>query len=117
MPRWSTPTSASRPMLEVTQLQANYGAAPALWDISLNVGPGELVCVVGPNGAGKSTLINVIAGMHRARGGRIRFQGEDITQLASHLFCAKGIAIVPEGRRLFTGMTVDENLALGSFLP
>ena len=104
-------------MLEVEGVQAAYGAAPALWDVSLRVEPGELVCVVGPNGAGKSTLINVIAGLHRARGGRLLFEGEDITQLASHLFCARGIAIVPEGRRLFTGMTVAENLALGSFLP
>ena len=104
-------------MLDVVNLQVNYGAAPALWDVSVNVARGELVCVVGPNGAGKSTLINVIAGLHRARGGRLMFDGDDITQLPSHRFCAKGIAIVPEGRRLFTGMTVEENLALGSFLP
>ena len=103
-------------MLEVEDLKVNYGAAPALWGVSLRVEKGELVCVVGPNGAGKSTLINVIAGLHRARAGRLVFEGEDITQLASHLFCARGIAIVPEGRRLFTGMTVAENLALGSFL-
>jgi branched-chain amino acid transport system ATP-binding protein len=104
-------------MLDVANLQANYGAAPALWDVSLRVGRGELVCVVGPNGAGKSTLINVIAGLHRARGGRLAFDGQDITQLPAHRFCAAGIAIVPEGRRLFTGMTVRDNLELGSYLP
>jgi branched-chain amino acid transport system ATP-binding protein len=104
-------------MLEVANLQVNYGAAPALWDVSINVQRGELVCVVGPNGAGKSTLINVIAGLHRARGGRLAFDGLDITQLASHRFCGTGIAIVPEGRRLFTGMTVQDNLELGSYLP
>jgi len=104
-------------MLEVANLQAAYGAAPALWDVSLEVRRGELVCVVGPNGAGKSTLINVIAGLHRARGGRIRFDGRDMTQVASHRFCGAGIAIVPEGRRLFTGMSVRDNLELGSFLP
>ncbi|HZN46805.1 MAG TPA: ABC transporter ATP-binding protein [Ramlibacter sp.] len=104
-------------MLEVRQLQAAYGAAPALWDVSIEVQAGELVCVVGPNGAGKSTLINVIAGLHRARGGRLGFEGQDITRLASHRFCAAGIAIVPEGRRLFTGMSVQDNLALGSYLP
>lgn len=104
-------------MLDVANLQANYGAAPALWDVSLRVGRGELVCVVGPNGAGKSTLINVIAGLHRARGGRLTFDGQDITQLPAHRFCAAGIAIVPEGRRLFTGMTVRDNLELGSYLP
>jgi branched-chain amino acid transport system ATP-binding protein len=104
-------------MLEVSHLQVAYGAAPALWDVSIDVQRGELVCVVGPNGAGKSTLINVIAGLHRARGGRLAFDGKDITQLASHLFCATGIAIVPEGRRLFTGMSVQDNLELGSYLP
>jgi branched-chain amino acid transport system ATP-binding protein len=72
---------------------------------------------VGPNGAGKSTLINVIAGLHRARGGRLLFEGRDITQLPAHRFCGAGIAIVPEGRRLFTGMSVQDNLALGSYLP
>ena len=104
-------------MLEVDRIQAAYGAAPALWDVSLRVGRGELVCVVGPNGAGKSTLINVVAGLHRARGGRLAFDGRDITQLASHRFCATGIAIVPEGRRLFTAMSVQDNLELGSYLP
>lgn len=104
-------------MLEVANLQVNYGAAPAIWDVSLRVEQGELVCVVGPNGAGKSTLINVIAGLHRARGGHLRFNGQDITGLPSHLFCGTGIAIVPEGRRLFTGMSVQDNLELGSYLP
>ena len=104
-------------MLEIADVQAAYGAAPALWDVSLKVDGGELVCVVGPNGAGKSTLINVVAGLHRARGGSLRFEGQDITKLAPHRFCAAGIAIVPEGRRLFTGMTVRENLELGSYLP
>lgn len=104
-------------MLEVTDLKVNYGAAPALWGVSLTVDKGELVCVVGPNGAGKSTLINVIAGLHRAKEGSLRFNGQDITQLAPHRFCAQGIAVVPEGRRLFTGMSVLDNLELGSYLP
>ncbi|MBA2965107.1 MULTISPECIES: ABC transporter ATP-binding protein [Ramlibacter] len=104
-------------MLDIQDVQAAYGAAPALWGVSLRVDAGELVCVVGPNGAGKSTLINVIAGLHRARAGRIMVDGQDVTQLAPHRFCGRGVAIVPEGRRLFTGMTVQENLELGSFLP
>ncbi|GAC1602857.1 MAG: ABC transporter ATP-binding protein [Ramlibacter sp.] len=104
-------------MLEVAEIQVSYGAAPALWGISLVVNAGELVCVVGPNGAGKTTLINAIAGIHRVRGGTLRFDGLDITQLASHKFCAAGIAVVPEGRRLFTGMSVQDNLELGSFIP
>jgi branched-chain amino acid transport system ATP-binding protein len=72
---------------------------------------------VGPNGAGKTTLVNAIAGVHRASQGSIRLNASDITQLAPHRFCEAGIAIVPEGRKLFTGMTVLENLELGSFIP
>ena len=104
-------------MLEVRDLEVAYGAARALWGVSLDLRAGELLCVVGPNGAGKTTLINAIAGIVRARAGRIVFEGNDITRLPPHRFCAAGIAIVPEGRRLFTGMTVRENLELGSILP
>src|SRR6185295_3822148 len=103
-------------MLEVRDLQVAYGAAPALWGATLNLQAGELLCVVGPNGAGKTTLINTLAGILRARAGRIVFDGRDITALAPHRFCDAGIAIVPEGRRLFGGMTVLENLELGSML-
>ena len=103
-------------MLEVTDIKVSYGAAPALWGVSLQVQSGELVWMVGPNGAGKTTLINAIAGLHKASHGMLRFNGQDINQLPSHKFCAAGIAIVPEGRRLFTGMTVLENLELGSFI-
>jgi len=104
-------------MLELRDLQVAYGAAQALWGVSLEVRAGELLCVVGPNGAGKTTLINTIAGMLRARSGHIAFDGRDITQLPAHRFCEAGIALVPEGRRLFTGMSVQENLELGSYLP
>lgn len=104
-------------MLEVRNLQVSYGAAPALWDVSIRVETGELVCVVGPNGAGKTTLINTLAGLNRAAGGTIEFHGKDLTRLPPHRYCDIGVAIVPESRRLFTAMTVLENLELGSFLP
>lgn len=104
-------------MLEVRNLQVSYGAAPALWDVSLRIGNGELVSVVGPNGAGKTTLINALAGLNRVRSGHVEFLGQDISRLPPHKFCRAGIAIVPESRRLFTSMTVLENLELGSFLP
>ena len=104
-------------MLEVSNLKVAYGAAPALWDVSIRVETGELVCVVGPNGAGKTTLINTLAGLNRASLGSIVFHGSDVTRIAPHKFCQAGIAIVPESRRLFAGMTVLENLELGSYLP
>ena len=103
-------------MLELRSVTACYGTATALWDVCLDLGPRELVCVVGPNGAGKSTLINVIAGIHRMASGSMRLSGRDLARLPAHRFCAEGIAIVPEGRRLFTAMTVRENLELGSYL-
>ena len=103
-------------MLEVRDLDVAYGAAPALRDLALDVRAGELLSVVGPNGAGKTTLVNTLAGLLRATRGRIVFEGRDIVDLPAHRFCAAGIAIVPEGRRLFTGMSVRENLELGSYL-
>jgi len=103
-------------MLEVQDIRVAYGQAVALWDVSLSIGQGELLCVVGPNSAGKSTLINAIAGLHRVSAGRLLFDGQDISRLAPHRFCGQGIALVPEGRRLFTEMTVRENLELGSYL-
>ena len=103
-------------MLEVRDLQVAYGQAPALWGVSFELRARELLCVVGPNGAGKTTLINTLAGMLRAHAGRIVFEGRDITALAPHRFCQAGIAIVPEGRRLFASMSVRENLEIGSML-
>ncbi len=103
-------------MLDVASVRAGYGVATALWDVSLRVGEAELVCVVGPNGAGKTTLINAIAGINPIRAGRVAIDGRDVTHLAAHRHCAAGVAIVPEGRRLFTAMTVRENLELGSYV-
>jgi branched-chain amino acid transport system ATP-binding protein len=104
-------------MLEVQDLQVAYGQARALWGVSLELRGRELLCIVGPNGAGKTTLIHTLAGMHRARSGRIVFEGHDLTALPPHRFCEAGIAVVPEGRRLFGSMSVRENLEIGSLLP
>jgi branched-chain amino acid transport system ATP-binding protein len=102
-------------MLEVAGLDAFYGDATALRDVSIRVAEAEIVAVVGPNGAGKSTLVNVIAGLHRSRRGRIAMDGADIGEVPGHRFCDRGIAIAPEGRRLFPRMTVLENLELGAY--
>ncbi|RYF43353.1 MAG: ABC transporter ATP-binding protein [Comamonadaceae bacterium] len=104
-------------MLELRQLTVAYGEARAIWEVSLQVASGELLCIVGPNGAGKTTLVNTIAGILTPIAGGIVMQGQDITRLAPHRYCEAGIAVVPEGRRLFTGLTVAENLDIGSFLP
>src|SRR5258708_16557811 len=109
MPIWG------RRMLEARQLRVGYGAAPAVWDVSLDVAEGDLVVVIGPNGAGKTTLINAVGGLHKPVSGRISFGGNDVARLPPHRYCDAGIALVPEGRRLFTGMTVCENLELGAY--
>jgi branched-chain amino acid transport system ATP-binding protein len=102
-------------MLRLDRISVAYGAATALWDVSLHIDAGELVCVVGPNGAGKTTLINAIAGLNRIRAGSLAMDGHDLARLARNRFCDHGLALVPESRRLFTAMTVRENLELGSY--
>jgi branched-chain amino acid transport system ATP-binding protein len=104
-------------MLHIDQIQVNYGAAPALWDVSLQINTGELVSVIGPNGAGKTTLIQAIMGMNPLKHGKIEWEGETISALPAHRLCERGLALVPESRRLFTGMTVRENLELGAMHP
>ena len=104
-------------MLEAKGIEVAYGQARAINGVSLAVAAGELVCVVGPNGAGKSTLINAIAGLLRLKSGTLTFDGVDLARLPPHKFIAAGIAVVPEGRRLFTRMTVRENLEMGSLAP
>jgi branched-chain amino acid transport system ATP-binding protein len=100
-------------MLEVKELNVAYGDAQALRDISLTVENGEIVTIVGPNGAGKSTLVNALCGVIPTRSGKIILDGKDLTQIASHRVCEHGVAIVPEGRRIFSGMSVRHNLDLG----
>jgi branched-chain amino acid transport system ATP-binding protein len=102
-------------MLEVRDLRVSYGAAPAVAGASLDVEAGGLVVVVGPNGAGKTTLINAIAGLHRPDAGTLRIDGASLLGMPAHRYCDHGVALVPEGRRLFTGLTVRENLELGSY--
>ncbi len=102
-------------MLEIRDLEAAYGDARALSGVTLSVGPGEIVALLGPNGAGKSTLLKTVAGLLRPRAGVIRWEGEDLRRVGAHAIVERGVAMVPEGRRLFGSMTVEENLELGAF--
>ena len=102
-------------MLEVENLQVAYGELLALQGVSLAIRPGEMVALVGPNGAGKTTLLKTISGLLAARSGVIRWQNETISAAAPQRIVEHGIALVPEGRRLFAAMTVRENLELGAF--
>lgn len=101
--------------LELENVQAGYGDFQALFGVSLRVAPGEAVGVVGPNGAGKTTLLRVISGLIRPRQGRISFGGQDLTTVPAHALPGLGIAHVPENRRLFPHLTVEENLRVGAF--
>ncbi len=102
-------------MLAVTDLCVSYGDAQALWDISLTVSDGERVTIVGPNGAGKTTLVNTLAGIIGSGSGSILFEDQEVTQIPAHKICGIGLAIVPEGRRLFPKMSVQDNLIMGSY--
>jgi len=102
-------------MLEVRGLEAGYRASLALQGVSLTVEPGEMAALLGPNGAGKSTLLRCITGLLRPRAGALRWEGQALAGLMPHQIVERGIATVPEGRRLFAGMSVAENLELGAF--
>jgi len=104
-------------LLEARDLAVGYGGAPAISGVSIEVDEAEIVSVIGPNGAGKSTLINAIAGLLRPERGSLRFAGVDLGAVPSHQVCEQGIALVPEGRRLFPGMSVEENLDIGCYRP
>src|SRR5438093_3522270 len=118
---WRTTRASSTrisgwPMLEVQGVEAGYGDLQALWGVTLEVRAGEVVALIGPNGAGKTTLLRTIAGVHRPSGGRITLDGQPIERHPAHRIVEQGIILVPEGRRLFTHMTVDENLDMGAYL-
>jgi len=97
-------------ILSVDALEARHGLLQAVRGVSLRVEAGETVALVGANGAGKTTLLRTVAGAHRASAGRVLFDGADITALPAHARVKLGIALVPEGRRLFGGMTTEDNL-------
>ena len=103
------------PMLEVADIHVSYGDARVLHGVSLRVGMGEIVALLGPNGAGKTTLAKAVVGLLPVRSGRVRLGDTELTSLDRHDIVAYGVAIVPEGRRLFPRLTVRENLEVGAY--
>ena len=118
----SSPSATGRevklpePFLKIEGLQSGYGDVQVLWDISIAVERGEIACIVGSNGAGKTTLLRTISGLLRPRAGSIRLDGAEIGGLAPDAVLLAGVAHVPEGRRLFKGLSVRDNLLLGAYL-
>jgi branched-chain amino acid transport system ATP-binding protein len=106
----------SEPLLVLDDVQASYGDFQALFNITLHVNDGEIVTLVGANGAGKTTTLRVVSGLLHPSKGTVRFQGQDISRTPPHQIVELGISHVPEGRQLFPHMTVEENLALGSYV-
>jgi branched-chain amino acid transport system ATP-binding protein len=102
-------------MLTLERVSAGYASFQALFDVSLAIEPGEAVAVIGPNGAGKTTLLRVISKLIEARSGSITMEGKRLNEVPAHQVIEQGIAHVPENRRLFPGLTVEENLKIGAF--
>ena len=109
--------TASDVLLSVEGLEAGYGEVQVLWGVSLQARRGKLTAIVGANGAGKTTTLRAIAGTLSPWGGRVLLDGLDVTRVPSHVKAARGLALVPEGRQLFSMMSVAENLELGAFSP
>jgi branched-chain amino acid transport system ATP-binding protein len=104
-------------LLSVEGLEAGYGEVQVLWGVSLQARRGKLTAIVGANGAGKTTTLRAVAGTLHPWGGRVLLDGDDVTRVPSHVKAARGLALVPEGRQLFSMMSVAENLELGAFSP
>lgn len=110
------PDDSRDKLLVVENLEVSYGATQVLWGISFAVGKGEVTCIIGSNGAGKTSTLGAVAGAHRAKSGRILFGNADITALTARERVKRHISLVPEGRQLWAGMSVEDNLLMGCFL-
>lgn len=112
----ATTATAKPVMLSITDLHVSYGAIAALSGITFDIRLGDIVTLIGGNGAGKTTTLRTISGLLRAKSGQVTFNAEDITALPPHQVVARGLCHVPEGRMIFSNLTVDENLAMGAYL-
>ena len=113
-PETSQPQETGTPLLEVRDLVVHHGQLRAIDEVSLRVRPGEVYAIIGANGAGKSTLLRTIAGLHRPTSGSILFDGKDVSGVRPERRATQGIVMVPEGRRLFGSLSVEENLKVGA---
>jgi branched-chain amino acid transport system ATP-binding protein len=104
-------------LLVAENLEVSYGAAQVLWGVSFRVARGKVTCIIGSNGAGKTTALNAIAGVLPLKGGRIKLDGQDVSSLPTRERVKRLVSLVPEGRQLWPGMSVEENLLMGCFLP
>ena len=114
-PMETAPAASTTPIIEMDDVHSYYGNIAALQGVSMTVGPGEIVTLIGANGAGKSTTLKTISGLIHPRQGTVMFEGRDISRTAAHRLVREGIGHAPEGRRIFTRMTVYENLLMGAF--
>ena len=110
------PSDGAKTLLRLAGVQVAYGAIEAVKGVDLELFAGEMVCLIGANGAGKTTTLNAIAGTLPLAGGSISYQGEDLARLPAHKRLRRGIALVPEGRGIFTRLTVEENLRMGAYI-
>ena len=115
-PRSSKPDAELTPLLAVSQLSVAYGGIQAVRDLSLEVAPGEMVCLIGANGAGKTTTLKAISGLIAPHSGSVHFDGQPLTRLPAHQVARRGLALVPEGRGVFPRMSVAENLMMGAYI-
>ena len=114
-PRSSKLDAELTPLLAVSQLSVAYGGIQAVRDLSLEVAPGEMVCLIGANGAGKTTTLKAISGLIAPHSGSVHFDGQPLTRLPAHQVARRGLALVPEGRGVFPRMSVVENLMMGAY--
>jgi len=117
VPETQTVAPQNDKLLVAEGLEVSYGATQVLWGVTISVARGKVTCMIGSNGAGKTTLLNAIAGVLRSKRGRILLNGADITSLSTRERMRRHISLVPEGRQLWPGMSVEENLLMGCFLP
>jgi branched-chain amino acid transport system ATP-binding protein len=111
----TTDRSPGNPLLDVLGVTCGYGGGAVINDICLRIMPGELICLIGPNGAGKSTLIKAIMGILKPSAGSVRFDGEELSGVATYARVVRGLALVPEGRGVLPGLSVEDNLLMGGY--